>query len=180
VHVPVALPHLPIAHVLLIAGIAAMALAISQPWGTDANGTVLYVHDFGNAGLAQHGIDAGALAAKTVVAIVIAAAVLGAALILLNTVVTLLNHILGFVGLSGCASLVFFPVLWGGAMLLFLVLLAAAGFAGLGAFSNLPFVRGHDFSLVNVQHNGLGFFLWAGGVAAAFLGMLGQLVLRRR
>jgi hypothetical protein len=177
---PVGLPHLPIAHVLLVAGIAAMAFAISQPWGTDASGTPVYVHDFANARLARHGIDAGSIAVNAAVAIVIISAILGAGLILLNSVVTLLNRILGIVGLSGCASLVFFPVLWGGATLLFLALLAAAGFAGLGAFSNLPVVQGHGFSLVAVKQNGLGFYLWAGGIVAAFIGMLGQLVLRRR
>jgi hypothetical protein len=174
------LPHLPIAHVLLLAGVAAMAVAISQPWGTSDAGVPLYVHDFSNARLAQHGIDTGALAVRTAIAIVAAIGVLGAMLILLNTVVTVLNHVLGVVGLSGCATLVFFPVLWGGATLLLVVLLAAAGFAGVGAFSNLPIVQGHGFAVAPVAHNGLGFYLWAGGIGAAVLGMLGQLLLRRR
>jgi hypothetical protein len=157
-----------------------MAVAISQPWGTSGAGVPLYIHDFSNARLAQHGIDAGALAVRSAIAIVVAIGVLGAVLILLNTVVTVLNHVLGIIGLSGCATLVFFPVLWGGATLLFVALLAAAGFAGVGAFSDLPVVQGHGFAVAPVAHNGLGFYLWAGGIAAGFLGMLGQLVLRRR
>lgn len=177
---PRSLPHLPIAHVLLIAGVVTMGFAVSQPWGVDAGGTQLFIRDFSSVRLSAHNVDAGALAVRAAYVIVAATAVLSAALILLNTVVTILNKVLGIVGLSGCASLVFFPVLWGGATLLFLVLLAGAGFAGLGSLSNLPIVQDHGFSLVSVQQNAIGFYLWAGGLAAVFIGMLGQLALRRR
>ncbi|HLJ81751.1 MAG TPA: hypothetical protein VKT52_09720, partial [Ktedonobacterales bacterium] len=177
---PRALPHLPIAHVLLIAGVVAMGFAVSQPWGVDASGTQLFIRDFSSARLSAHHVDAGALAVRAAYAIVAATAVLSVALILLNTVVTILNKMLGIIGLSGCASLAFFPVLWGGATLLFLVLLAGAGFAGLGSLSNLPIVQDHGFSLVSVQQNAIGLYLWAGGLVAVFIGMLGQLVLRRR
>lgn len=174
------LPHLPIAHVFLILGVLAMGYAVSQPWGVDANGTQLFIHDFSNARLATHNVDAGALAVRAAYTIVAATGVLSVALILLNTVVTILNKMLGVIGLSGCASLAFFPVLWGGATLLFLVLLIGAGFAGLGSLSNLPIVQNHGFSLVSVQHNAIGFYLWVGGMGVVFIGMLGQLVLRRR
>lgn len=177
---PRSLPHLPIAHVFLIAGVLAMLYAISQPWGVDASGAQVFVRDFGSSRLSNAGIDAGTLAVRAATGIVIAAAVLSAALILLNTVVTILNKTLGVIGLSGCASLAFFPVLWGGATLLTLVLLAAAGFAGLGALSHLPTVASHGFSVVSVQQNGIGYYAWCGGIAATFIGMLGQLVLRRR
>ncbi len=179
-HKPRSLPHLPIAHVFLIAGILAMFYAISQPWGVDANGAQVFVRDFGSSRLSDAGIDGGTLAVRAATGIVIAAAVLSAVLILLNTVVTILNRMLGVVGLSGCASLAFFPVLWGGATLLTLVLLAAAGFAGLGALSQLPTVASHGFSVVSVQQHSIGYYLWCGGIGAAFVGMLGQLVLRRR
>jgi hypothetical protein len=179
-HKPRSLPHLPIAHVFLIAGILAMAYAISQPWGVDANGAQVFVRDFGSSRLSNAGIDGGTLALRAATGIVVAAAVLSAALILLNTVVTILNKALGVVGLSGCASLAFFPILWGGATLLTLVLLAAAGFAGLGALSHLPTVASHGFSVVSVQQNGIGFYLWCGGIGSVFIGMLGQLMLRRR
>lgn len=179
-HQPRSLPHLPIAHVLLIAGVLAMGYAVSQPWGVDATGAQLFIHDFSNARLSAHDVDAGALAVRAAYGIVAATGALSVGLILLNTVVTLLNKMLGIVGLSGCASLVFFPVLWGGATLLFVVLLAGAGFAGIGSLSNLPIVQDHGFSLVAVQHNAIGYYLWCGGLAAVFIGMLGQLVLRRR
>ena len=179
-HQPRSLPHLPIAHVLLIAGVLAMGYAVSQPWGVDATGAQLFIHDFSNAHLAAHDVDAGALAVRAAYGIVAATAALSVGLILLNTVVTILNKMLGIVGLPGCASLVFFPVLWGGATLLFVALLAGAGFAGLGSLSNLPVVQDHGFSLVAVQRNAIGFYLWCGGLAAVFFGMLGQLVLRRR
>lgn len=179
-HQPRSLPHLPIAHVLLIAGVLAMGYAVSQPWGMDATGAQLFIHDFSNARLAAHDVDASALAVRAAYGIVAATAALSVGLILLNTVVTILNKMLGIVGLPGCASLVFFPVLWGGATLLFVALLAGAGFAGLGSLSNLPVVQDHGFSLVAVQHYAIGFYLWCGGLAAVFFGMLGQLVLRRR
>lgn len=179
-HKPRSLPHLPIAHVFLIVGILAMAYAITQPWGTDASGSQVFIRNFGSARLSGAGVDAGALAVRAATGIVIAAGVLSAALILLNTVVTILNKALGIVGLSGCASLAFFPVLWGGATLLTLVLLAAAGFAGLGVLSHLPTVESHGFSVVSVQQHALGYYLWSGGIVATFVGMLGQLMLRRR
>ena len=176
----IALPHLPIAHVLLIAGVAAMAYAITRSWGLDANGAQIFVQNF--APRIQHagGVDTGALAVRAATVIVGAAAVLSVAMILFNLVVTLLNRILGIVGLSGCATLLFFPVLWGAATLLFVVLLAAAGFAGLGSLSGLPVVRDHAFSTVTVKQYSLGFYLWAGGAIAVFIGMLGELVMRRR
>ncbi|MGH2517263.1 MAG: hypothetical protein ACRDHP_16560 [Ktedonobacterales bacterium] len=177
---PRSLPHLPIAHVFLIAGVLAMGYAVSQPWGVDASGTQLFIRDFSNAQLSARNVDAGALAVRAAYALVAATAVLSVALILLNALVTILNKMLGVIGLSGCASLAFFPVLWGAATLLFLVLLAGAGFAGIGSLSNLPLVQNHGFALVAVQQNAIGLYLWVGGLAAVFIGMLGQLVLRRR
>ena len=177
---PRSLPHLPIAHIFLILGVLAMGYAVSQPWGVDANGTQLFIHDFSSAQLSAHNVNAGDLAVRAAYVIVAAVGILSLALILLNTVVTVFNKMLGVIGLSGCASLVFFPVLWGGATLLFLALLAGAGFAGLGSLSNLPVVQDHGFSLVSVQQNAIGFYLWVGGLGAVFIGMLGQLVLRRR
>jgi len=176
----VSLPHLPGAHLLLALGVAAMAYAIGQSWGTDASGAQVFVHDFTNARLAHRGIDAGALAVNAAIAITAAVGVLGGVLILLNTVVLVLNKMLGFVGLSGCASLVFFPVLWGAAALLFVALLGAAGFAGLGFLSQLPVVQDHGLGTVDIQQHGLGFYLWVGGSAVAFAGMLGELAARRR
>jgi hypothetical protein len=176
----ISLPHLPGAHLLLALGVAAMAYAIGQSWGTNASGGQVFVHDFANARLAHRGIDAGALAVNTAIAITAAVGVLGGVLILLNTVVLVLNKMLGFVGLSGCASVVFFPVLWGAATLLFVALLGAAGFAGLGFLSQLPVVQDHGLGTVDIQQHGPGFYLWAGGTAVAFVGMLGELAARRR
>jgi hypothetical protein len=177
----IALPHPPVAHVLLIVGIAAMFYAIGQPWGVGASGIQVFVKDFGSARLSNlTGVDTSALATQTATYIAGAAAVLSAAMILFNLVVTVLNRILRVVGLSGCASLLFFPALWGAAALLFIVLLAAAGFAGLGALGQMPVVRDHGFAVMDVQQHSSGFYLWCGGIGAVFLGMLGQLALRRR
>jgi hypothetical protein len=176
----IALPHLPLAHVLLIAGLAAMAYAITQPWGLDLNGAQIFIQNFAPHIQPAPGVDTGALAVRAATVIVGAAAVLSAALILFNLVLTLVNRILGIVGLSGCATLLFFPVLWGAAVLLFVVLLGAAGFAGLGSLSSLPLVRDYAFSTVVVKQHSLGFYLWAGGAIAVFVGMLGELVMRRR
>lgn len=176
-----ALPHLPIAHVLLIAGIAAMTLAITRPWATDASGTAIFVQNFTNARIsAASGVDTGALAQKVAIGTVGLAAILSAALILINLLVSVIKRVFGVVGLSGCASLVLFPLLWGAATLLFLVLLGAAGFAGLGKLSALPLIQQHGFALVDVNHYALGFYLWCIGIGATFIGMLGQLALRRR
>lgn len=176
-----ALPHLPIAHVLLIAGLAAMFFAVSQQWGVDTQGNPIFVSSFTSPNV-QHitGVDTGVAAAKLAYGIVIAAAALSFAMILFNLVITAINKVIGVIGLGGCATLLFFPVLWGAATLLFVVLLGAAGFAGLGFLSGLPAVQAHGFSTISIAHYSLGWYLWIGGAAAVFIGMLGQLVLRRR
>ena len=176
----VSLPHLPIAHVILVLGIVAMGVALTQAWGVNANGTAIYIRDFTNARFQSHGVDVGTLALQTARFLVVAIAVLGAVLIFFNVAITLLNKLMGVIGLSGCASMLFFPVLWGAALLLFVALLAAAGFAGIGHLSNLPLVADHGFAIAGVAHHALGFYAWCAGVVAVFIGMLGQLALRRR
>jgi hypothetical protein len=163
-----------------VLGIAAMALALTQAWGVNAAGTAIYIGDFSNARLQSHGIDVGALALETARFLVVATAALGAVLIFINVVTTVLNKVLGVIGAPGCASLLFFPVLWGAALLLLVVLLAAVGFAGLGHLSNLPLVADHGFAVAGVAKHTLGFYAWCAGIVAVFIGMLGQLVLRRR
>jgi hypothetical protein len=176
-----ALPHLPIAHVFLIAGLAAMFFAVGQQWGVDAQGNAIFVSSFTSPSV-QHitGVDTGIAASKLAYGIVIAAAALSLAMILFNIVVTAINKVIGVVGLGGCATLLFFPVLWGAGTLLFVVLLGAAGFAGLGFLSGLPAVQAHGLSTISMAHYSLGWYLWVGGATAVFIGMLGQLVLRRR
>jgi hypothetical protein len=157
-----------------------MALALTQAWGVNASGTAIYIQDFTNARLQSHGVDVGALALETARFLVFAIAVLGAVLILFNMVTTVLNKVLGVIGAPGCASMLFFPVLWGAALLLFVALLGAAGFAGLGHLSNLPLIADHGFAIAGVAHHVLGFYAWCAGIVAVFIGMLGQLALRRR
>lgn len=177
----ISLPHLPVAHVILVLGVLAIGLALSQVWGINANGTAVYIQDFTNARIQeQTKVDTGALALQTATFLFGAIAVLSAVLIFFNLVTLLLNKIIGVVGLSGCATLLFFPVLWGAALLLFVALLAAAGFAGVGYLSNLPVVRDHGLSIAEVAHHSIGFYAWCGGIVAVFVGMLGQLALRRR
>jgi hypothetical protein len=176
-----ALPHLPIAHVFLVAGLAAMYFAIGRQWGVDTQGNPIFVSSF-TSPMVQHitGVDTGVAATNVAYGILIAAVALSAALILFNAVVTVLNKIIGVIGLGGCATLLFFPILWGAALLLSVVLLGAAGFAGLGFLSGLPAVQAHGLSTLSVAHYSLGWYLWVAGAAAVFIGMLGQLVLRRR
>src|SRR5262249_13200624 len=176
-----ALPHLPIAHVFLIGGLAAMAYAISQQWGVTALGAPVFVKDFAGVQL-NHGtgVDTSGLAIRAATGIVVAGAALSAGMILFNTVVTVLNKVIGVIGLSGCATLLFFPVLWGMATLLFVGVLAAGGFAGLGFLNNLPVVQSHGITTVQLAQRSLGFYLWAGGAVVVFVGMLGELVMRRR
>lgn len=177
----IGLPHLPFAHVLLLAGLAAMFVAIAQQWAVDANGSAIFVSSFTSPQI-QHlaGFDTGVAAPKVAYGLVIVGAVLGATLILFNAVITLLNKMIGVIGLGGCATLLFFPVLWGAATLLFFDLLGAAGFAGLGFLSGLPVVQAHGLSTLSVAHYSFGWYLWIGGAAAVFVGMLGELVMRRR
>ena len=173
------LPRFHIAHVFLVLGVAALAYALSQPWGTSSDGTPVFVRSFDsprlNTGMS---LDLGDLAVRTGTFIVGAIVVLSAVLILVNLLVAIVHRVLGVVGLSGCASLVFVPVLWGAGTLLFFALLLGAGFGGLGFLSNLPAVSEHGFSNVAVAHPALGFYLWWGGLVAAFVGMAGEVTMR--
>ena len=176
-----ALPHLPVAHIILALGVLAMGLALSQVWGVTSSGTAVYIQDFTNARIQQHtNVDTGALALQTATFLVGAVAVLSAALILFNLVITLLNKTFGLLGLSGCATLLFIPVLWGVALLLFVALLASAGFAGISYLSRIPLVNENGLAIIQVSQYGIGFYAWCGGIVAVFIGMLGQLALRRR
>ena len=78
-----ALPHLPIAHVFLVAGLAAMFFAVGQQWGVDAQGNAILVSSFTSPSV-QHitGVDTGVAASKLAYGIVIAAAALSFAMIL--------------------------------------------------------------------------------------------------
>jgi hypothetical protein len=157
-----------------------MALALTQAWGVNAAGTAVYIGDFTNARFQSHGVDVGALALETARFLVIAIAALGALLIFFNVVTIVLNKVLGVLGAPGGATVLFFPLLWGAALLLFVALLAAVGFAGLGHLSNLPLVADHGFAIAGVAHHSFGFYAWCAGIIAVFIGMLGQLAMRRR
>jgi len=175
-----ALPHLPVAHLLLILGVGALAFALTQPWGVDAQGGAVYIQSFNSSTLTQFGIDLGSAAFQTASDLVIATGALSLALILTNSITLIINKLLGLIGLSGLASLVFVPLLWGMAALLLLVLAGDAGFGGFDTLSQLPIIRDHGIAGVNVAQHAIGFYLWWGGVFATFMGMLGQLALRRR
>jgi hypothetical protein len=175
------LPHLPAAHIILVLGVLAMVLALSQVWGFAANGNAVYIRDFTNANIqAQTNLDTGMLARQTANFLVAAVAVLSAALILFNLLITGVDKIFGILGLSGCATLLFFPLLWGAALLLLLALLVSAGFAGISYLSQIPVVSEHGLAISQVTQYGIGFYAWCAGIVAVFVGMLGQLALRRR
>ena len=157
-----------------------MGLALMQPWGVDTQGSPVYVNTFSSAALSAQGVDVGALAFQTAEWLLGAAALLAVALIVTNLITLAFNKALGLIGLSGCASLLFIPVLWGLAALLAGVLLLAAGFGGLGALSELPFVQNHGFADAAVQSAARGYYIWWAGIGLTFVGMLGQLALRRR
>ena len=110
----ISLPHLPIAHVILVLGIAAMALALTQAWGVNAAGTAIYIRDFTNARFQSHGVDVGALALETARFLVVAIAVLGAVLIFFNVVTTVLNKVLGVIGAAGLRQHAILPGALGG------------------------------------------------------------------
>ena len=75
---------------ILVLGIVAMGVALTQAWGVNANGTAIYIRDFTNARFQAHGVDVGTLALQTARFLVVAIAVLGAVLIFFNVAITLL------------------------------------------------------------------------------------------
>jgi len=174
------LPHLPVAHLFLILGVAAMALALMQPWGVSSQGATVYIDTFNSATLTQFGINLGSTAIQTATDLVIAIGVLAAALILVNLLALLINKLLGLIGLSWLGSLIFVPLLLVVVALQLLVLLGAAGFGGFDTLSQLPIIRDNGIAGVDVSQHLLGFYLWWGGIIATFIGALGQIALRRR
>ncbi len=175
-----ALPHLPVAHLFLILGVAALAFALTQPWGISSQGATVYIQSFNSSTLTQFGVDLGSAAFQTASDLVIATGALSLALILTNLITLIINKLLRWIGLPGLASLVFVPLLFLLAALLLLVLLGDAGFGGFDTLSQLPIIRDHGISGVDVAQHALGFYSWWVGVFATFIGMLGQLALRRR
>lgn len=174
------LPRFHIAHIILFAGVALLAVALTRAWGTAADGTEIFVRSFTLPRLGGNARQVGAAAMRTATTLVAAVGVLALALFLVNGIVTLLNKIIGIIGLSGLASILFFPVLWGVALLMFAALALAAGFGGLGALSQLPIVQSHGFAEIAVKSPALGYYLWWAGIGAAFIGTLGELLMKRR
>ncbi len=159
---------------------AALAFALTQPWGISSQGATVYIQSFNSSTLTQFGVDLGSAAFQTASDLVIATGALSLALILTNLITLIINKLLRWIGLPGLASLVFVPLLFLLAALLLLVLLGDAGFGGFDTLSQLPIIRDHGISGVDVAQHALGFYSWWVGVFATFIGMLGQLALRRR
>lgn len=173
------LPRFHVIHVVLLAGVGAMWLAITQAWGTDAGGAPIYIQQFSIPRIADPSVDIGQLALQTATGIAVGAVIMAVALLLINIIHTVLNRLLHRLGLTALASILFVPVM----TLLILLLLAdlalAAGFGGLGFLSQLPFVRDHGFASIGVAHAGIGFYLWWAGIGATLIGTLGEVFIDR-
>lgn len=174
------LPRFHVIHVVLLAGVCALWLAITQPWGSDAAGAPIYIQQFSIPRISDPSVDIGQLALQTATGIAMAAVIMAAALLLINFVYTLLKRVLYRLRLSNWTGLFFIPLF----ALLILLLLGdltlAAGFGGLSALSQLPFVRDHGFASIGVAHAAIGFYLWWIGIGATFIGTLGEIFIDRR
>lgn len=167
-------------HIVLLAGVGAMWLAITQPWGNDAAGAPIYIQQFSIPRISDTSVDIGQLALQTASAIAVGAVIMAVALLLINIIYTLLNKLLYRIGLTALAAILFVPLF----ALLILLLLAdltlAAGFGGLSLLSQLPFVRDHGFASIGVAHAAIGFYLWWVGIGATLVGTLGEVFIDRR
>lgn len=174
------LPRFHVIHLVLLAGVGALWLAIRLPWGSDAAGASIYIQQFSIPQLSDQSVDIGQIALQTASWIATAAVGMAGALLLIHIIYKLLKRGLHRVGLSWLAGAVFIPLF----ALLILGLLAdltlAAGFGGLSALSQLPFVRDHGFASIGVANAAIGFFLWWFGIGATLIGTLGEVFIDRR
>jgi hypothetical protein len=167
-------------HVILLAGVGAMWLAITQAWGSDVAGNPIYIQQFTIPRFPDSSVDIGQLAQQTATFLAVAAVVLAMALLLANVIHTLANRLLRRLGLTALASIIFIPIVGLVVLLLLADLTLAAGFGGLGFLSQLPFVRDHGFASVGVASAAVGFYLWWIGIGLTLIGTLGEIFIDRR
>ena len=174
------LPHFHIIHVILLAGVGSLWLAIRLPWGSNTTGVPVYIQQFSIPNIPDPQVNIGQLALQTATWIAVAAVAMAVALLLINLIHYLLKRILHQLRLNALAAIVFIPLF----ALLVLMLLAdltlAAGFGGLSILSQLPFVRDHGFASTGEAHAAFGFYLWWFGIGATLIGTLGEVFIDRR
>jgi hypothetical protein len=168
------LPRFHVIHVVLLAGVGALWLAIMQPWGTDAGDNPIFIQQFSIPRISDPSVDVGQVALQTATGIAMAAVVMAVALVLVNFIYTLLNKLLRRMGLSALAAVLFVPLIALLVVLLLSDLTLAAGFGGLSALSQLPFVRDHGFASIGVAHAAIGFYLWWVGIGITVIGTIGE------
>lgn len=174
------LPHFHVIHVVLLAGVGALWLAITQPWGSDVAGAPIYIQDFSIPRISDPSVDIGQLALQTATSIAVAAVIMAVALLMINVIYALLKRVLHRLRMTTLAKVLFIPIFALLALLLLADLTLAAGFGGLSFLSQLPFVRDHGFASIGVAHAALGFYLWWIGIGVTFIGTLGEIFIDRR
>lgn len=174
------LPRFHVIHLVLLAGVGAMWLAIKQPWGSDAAGSPIYIDQFSIPQLSDQSVNIGQIALQTATWIAMAAVIMAGALLLVNIIYTLLRRGLHRLGISRLAGALFIPLFALLTLGILVDLALAAGFGGLSVLSQLPFVRDHGFASIGVANAAIGFYLWWFGIGATLIGALGEVFLDRR
>lgn len=157
-----------------------MWVAITQAWGSDADGNPIFIQQFSIPRFPDSSVDIGQLALQTATFLAVGAVVMAVALLLVNGIHAVANRLLRRIGFTAFASILFIPIVGLLVLLLLADLTLAAGFGGLGFLSQLPFVRDHGFASVGVAHAAIGFYLWWIGIGLTFIGTVGEIFLDRR
>ena len=173
------LPRFHVIHLVLLAGVLALWVAITQPWGTDAGGGAIYIQQFSIPRISGPSGDVGPLALQTATFLSVAAVIMAVAMILINLIFTAMRSVLHRLRLTAVASVLFVPVFALLVVLLLADLTLAAGFGGLSIVCQLPFVRDHGFASIGVAHAAIGFYLWWFGIGATLIGALGEIFIDR-
>ena len=74
------LPRFHVIHVVLLAGVGILWLAITQPWGSNAADKPIYIQDFSIPRISDPSVDIGQLALQTATSIAVAAVIMAVAL----------------------------------------------------------------------------------------------------
>ncbi len=166
---------LPLPHILLGVGLILLMAALNIPWGATAGGTLVYAQSF-SIPFFSNQPDVAAQLAQDVVT---SAGVLSLALAGLNYLLTGMNWLARPIGVAGCATALFMPLMLS---LMFLLLMVDGGALIFGAFDPLagvalaPWQQG--FTL-NGAHAELGYYAWYTGVILNAAGMFTQPFVRR-
>jgi hypothetical protein len=157
---PAAYLYVRTAHILLAAGLLALALSIVLPWGTNQYGAGRYLGDFTSPRLAESGVSVAGWALHAATALLLWALGHAAVMFLGNIAAIAINGAAFRANVPGCVASPLTPLIWIAGLLVLLDLVLAVGFGLLALLSQLSGLNSAGLSNAVAKAPALGFYLW--------------------